>query len=161
MNTMLSRKEAERRRLRGIALLDQGCSQSEVARQLGVTPAAVSQWSKARRLGGDEALQAKLSTGRPPKLTDRQMKRLRKLLSRGPRRNGYATDLWTLQRVAELTQKHFGVTYDPSGVWHVLTRMGWSCQKPERRARERDEDAIAQWRKKDWPRIKKSQAGPP
>lgn len=58
--------------------------------------------------------------------------------------------------MAEVIEKRFGVRYDPSGVWHVLQRMGWSCQKPERRARERDEDAIVQWRKKDWPRIKKS-----
>jgi transposase len=60
-----------------------------------------------------------------------------------------------LARVVEVIRKHFGVTYDPSGVWHVLRRMGWTCQKPERRARERDEQAIAAWRKEDWPRIKK------
>lgn len=156
MNTTLSRKEAERRRWRGIALLDQGRSQSEVARTLGVTPAAVCQWARARRDGGDAALQAKPHPGRTPKLDKRQMERLGKMLLRGPRQHGYATELWTLSRVVALIRKHFGVTYDPSGVWHVMKRLGWSCQKPERRARERDEDAIVQWRKKDWPRIKKS-----
>jgi transposase len=55
-----------------------------------------------------------------------------------------------------MIEKHFGVRYDLSGIWHVLRRMGWSCQKPERQARERDEDAIAAWRKADWPRIKES-----
>ncbi len=54
-----------------------------------------------------------------------------------------------------MIRKHFAVTYDPSGVWHLLQRLGWSCQKPERRARERDEQAIATWYKKDLPRIKK------
>ena len=138
-----------------MTLLDQGRSQSEVARQVGVTPAAVSQWVKARREGGEEALLAKPHPGPTPKLNDRQLQRLEKMLRRGPRKQGYATELWTLKRVAQVIEKRFGVTYDPSGVWHVLHRMGWSCQKPERRARERDEEAIVQWRKKDWPRIKK------
>jgi len=142
--------------MRAMTLLDQGWSQAEVACELGVTRGAVSQWVKARREGGDEALRARPHPGPPPKLNDRQLKRLEKMLLRGPRQHGYPTELWTLQRVAEVIDKTFAITYDPSGVWHVLKRMGWSCQKPERRARERDEDAIVRWRKRDWPRIKKS-----
>ena len=153
-----SRKEAERRRLQAMALLDEGWSQSEVAAELGVTPSAVCQWVKDRRDGGDAALAAKPHPGPRPKLNKHQIARLEKMLLRGPRRHGYSTELWTCPRVAELIQKTFGVIYDPSGVWHLLTRMGWSAQKPERRARERDEDAIATWRKKDWPRIKKRAA---
>ena len=155
MNNQLSRKEAEQRRLKGVALLDQGWSQTEVASELGVTPAAVCQWAKAQRKGGDAALKARPAPGRPRKLTPKQLTRLEKLLLQGARRHGCATELWTLRRVAELIHKHFDVTYDPSGVWHVLRRMGWSAQKPERLARERDEDAIVQWRKQDWPRLKK------
>ena len=155
MTTPFSRKDAERRRLRAMTLLDQGRSQAQVARMLGVTHAAVSQWMKKRRQGGEAALRATPHPGPPPKLDARQRKRLETLLLRGARRNGYANELWTLARVGEVIAKHFGVTYDPSGVWHLLTRMGWSTQKPERRARERDEDAIVRWRKKDWPRIKK------
>lgn len=158
METSLSRMEAERRRFRAAALLDQGLSQAEVARQVGASPGAVSQWAKARRDGGDAALQAKPHPGPTPKLNDQQMTQLKDLLLQGPLEHGWPNELWTLSRVALLIQKHFGATYDPSGVWHVLNRMGWSCQKPESRARERDEDAIAQWRKSDWPRIKKSPA---
>ena len=61
-----------------------------------------------------------------------------------------------LARVAEVIAVHFGVQYHPGHVWKILQSMGWSCQKPERRARERDEKAIATWRQQDWPRIKKS-----
>ena len=136
-------------------MLDQGRSQAQVARELGVTPSAVCQWAKARRQRGDPALEPKPHTGRPPKLTARQLARLEMRLLRGPTKHGYATELWTLSRVAEVVAKHFGVTYDLSGVWHVLRRMGGSAQKPERRARERDEQAIATWRKKHWPRVKK------
>lgn len=151
-----SRKDAERRRLYAMTLLDQGWTQTQVANKLGVTPAAVCQWVRARRRGGDAALAAKPHPGPKPKLNALQMRQLEKRLLRGPRKNGYATDLWTLPRIAELIEHHFGVRYDPSGVWHVMNRMGWSAQKPERRARERDEDAVVTWRKKDWPRIKKS-----
>ncbi len=156
MDNTLSRKEAERRRMRAMTLLDDGLTQSQVARMLGVSYAAVSQWAKAKREGGGaKALKAKPHLGPKPKLNAKQFERLGKMLTQGPTKHGYATELWTLKRVAQLIEKHFGVHYDPSGVWHVLRRLGWSCQKPERRARERDEDAIATWRKKEWPRIKK------
>ena len=78
------------------------------------------------------------------------------MLLKGPAHFGYQTQLWTLERVAEVIGKTFDVTYDPSQVWRILMSLGWSCQKPESRARERDEKAIARWRKVDWPRIKKS-----
>jgi transposase len=155
MATILSRKEAEQRRLRAMTLLEQQFSQAEVASQLGVTQAAVSQWVRAYRRDGPEALKAKIHPGPKPKLDFRQLKRLERLLLEGPTRHGFATDLWTLPRIVELIRRTFGVHYDPSGVWHVLVRMGWSCQKPERRARERDEQAIETWRKNDWPNIKK------
>lgn len=151
-----SRKEAERRRLRAMALLDQGLSQGEVAVKVGVTPSAVSKWVKARQEGGEAALAAKPHPGPKPKLTQRQIARLEKMLLQGPRKHGHTTELWTVPRVTELIERTFGVVYDPSSVWHLLTRMRWSCQKPERRARERDDGAIAAWRKKDWPRLKKS-----
>jgi transposase len=123
---------------------------------LGVSPGAVSRWRQACERDGPEALKAKTHCGPKPKLTGKQCDKLTRLLLQGPQRHGYANDLWTLPRVAEVIVKRFGVRYDPSGVWHLLHRMGWSCQKPERRARERDEEAIAVWRKADWPRIKKS-----
>jgi len=150
-----SRKDAEQRRLQAMTLLEQGYCQSEVARQVGVTAGAVSQWVKACRRDGPDALKAKVHPGPKPKLSTRQMQRLQKLLLKGARDHGFATELWTLARIVEVIRKHFAVTYDPSGVWHLLRRMGWTCQKPERRARERNEQAIVAWRKENWTRIKK------
>jgi transposase len=80
------------------------------------------------------------------------------LLAAGPLRAGYRTDLWTLGRVAELIDGEFGARYHPAHVWKILTTLGWSCQKPERRAVERDEAAIARWKREAWPRIKKRRA---
>jgi transposase len=148
-------KEAERRRRQAAALLDQGWSQTQVARHFGVTVAAVCQWARVYRRDGPVGLKAGVHTGRPPRLTARQCDQLARLLLSGPQKHGYANALWTLPRIAAVIRRHFGVTYDPSGVWHVLHRLGWSCQKPERRARERDEKAIAHWRRHVWPHIKK------
>jgi transposase len=148
-------EELERRRRRAVALLDQGRGVREVAGMVGASPAAVTRWRQAYEKRGEAGLCAKAHPGRTPKLSLKQRRKLIRLLKLSPGQHGYRTELWTLKRVAEVIRKHFGVRYDPSGVWHVLRAMDWSCQKPERRARERDEKAIERWRKKDWPRIKK------
>ncbi len=139
-----------------MALLRKGHGVREVARMIGVAPISVSRWRDAYKAGGKNALTSKPVPGRPPKLSAAQSKRLIGLLKKGPRFHGYRNDLWTLARVAEVIRQRFKVNYDVSSVWHILRDMHWSCQKPERRARERDEAAISEWRKNDWPRIKKS-----
>ncbi len=88
-------------------------------------------------------------------MSEAQKRTLVSLLLKGALRAGYTTDLWTLGRVAALIDQQFGVRYHPSHVWKVLTALGWSCQKPERRAVERDEVAIARWKREAWPWIKK------
>jgi transposase len=145
----------ETRRLNALQLLKSGKNQTQVATELGVSPAAVSQWVKAARLGGKAALEAKPFSGRPKKLSDAQLQRLARMLSEGPSKHGFPTELWTLQRVAVLVRRKFGVTYDQSGIWHVLRRLNWTQQKPERQARERDEKVVQAWRSREWPRIKK------
>ena len=151
-----SAEELERRRRRGVALLLKEHGVREVARMVGVTPGAVVAWRKWYEKKGEPGLTAKPHPGRRAKLSVAQRSNLIRLLKKGPGAHGYKTDLWTLPRVAEVIHKQFGVRYDPSHVWRILNAMGWSAQKPERRARERDEDRIEYWRKKDWPRIKKS-----
>jgi len=149
-------QQLEQRRRKAIALLQGGHRVNETARLVGVTSGAISQWRKAYETQGEAFFQAHSPPGRPPGLSPKDKQKLEALLLKGARKNGYCTELWTLQRVAEVIEKHFGISYEPSSVWHILRQMGWSCQKPEKRARERDEDAVATWRKKDWPRIKKS-----
>ena len=137
-------------------MLQQGIGVCEVARRVGVWPGSVVRWRDAYRRAGQEGLRAKRHPGAKPKLAPQDRPELAELLLKGPLARGYPTDLWTLQRVAQMIEKHFGVRYHPSSVWRLLRGMGWTSQKPERRARERDEEAIARWRKEDWPRIKKS-----
>jgi len=155
MRTKGSAAELERRRRQAVALLNQGVKAAQAARALGVSGAAVTRWKQAYEERGEAGLAAKPHPGGQPRLTVAQRERLAKFLLQGPRRHGYRTELWTLERVAAVIAGKFGVQYHPCHVWKVLRGMGWSCQKPERRARERDEEAIRRWREDDWPRIKK------
>jgi transposase len=150
-----SAEHLQARRLRAIALLEEGCAQIDVARKLGVSRSAVSQWKQSHAQGGDDALLAKVHPGPTPKLSVKQRQRLLEYLKQGPRRHGWSTELWTLPRIAELVARKFGARYDQSGIWRLLRRLNWSCQKPERRAREHNQPAVDQWRRREWPRIKK------
>lgn len=147
--------ELEARRLRAIALLQEGHHVQEVARLVGVTREWVGRWRKTYQQLGKEGLQARPHHGPDPKMKQFQQRKLVNLLLKGPLACGYRTELWTLERVAQLIGKHFGVKYHPSHVWRILRNLRWSCQKPEQRARERDEEAIKEWREKRWPHIKK------
>ena len=136
-------------------MLQDGVPLSEVARHVGVWPGSVVRWRDAYERAGEEGLKAKRHPGRKPRLSAQERGRLGELLVQGPQAHGYRTQLWTLPRVAEVIEKEFGVSYHPGHVWRILRAMEWSCQKPERRARERDEEAIRRWRQKRWPHIKK------
>jgi transposase len=116
-------------------------------------------WRNARESGGEGALKVKTASGRPPKLTEKQRRSLEKILLKGPLATGYRTDLWTTARVAEVIERKFGVRYHRDHIGRLLGQMGWSHQKPERRASQRDEDRIADWVKNDWPRVKKTPKG--
>jgi transposase len=130
----------------------------EIADIFRVTPGAVSQWKKTWLETGTDGLKAKPKPGGVSRMTDEQRAELRELLVKGPRTNGFDTDLWTLPRIAALIDKHFDIQYESSHVSRILKKLGFSPQKPERRAREQDEEAVAAWRAKDWPRIKEKPA---
>ncbi len=151
-----SPKTLERPRRRAIALLAQGLTLSQVARRVQASVGSVYQWRQAWRTGGEEALAPKPVPGRPRTLTAQQGEQLVHILSQGARAHGFANELWTLRRIAAVMRVHFGVRYHPSHVWKVLRGLGWSCQVPERRAIQRDEQAMAQWKRYQWPAIQKS-----
>ena len=155
MLTLTSPAEREvRRRIAGQHLLE-GKSISEVARIVKASKSSVKKWKDTLDQGGLDALKAKPHPGRAPRLSAAQKRRLVSVLLRGAPAAGYRTDLWTSRRVAEVIKRKFGVRYHPGHVWKILRGLNWTCQKPEQRARERDEVAIQRWRRKKWPRIKK------
>lgn len=153
-----SPQELEHRRERAIALLEDGRPPVEVARMVGVDRRSVRRWKSAVRTHGRDAIRARPTPGRPPKLDEKDAERLRALLLKGARAAGYSTDLWTCPRVAQVIEARFGVNYHVDHVGRLLHSLGFSPQKPTKRALERNEDGIRQWVEKDWPRIKKRPA---
>jgi transposase len=151
--------ELEARRRRAAELLAQGTGTNEVARLIGCSTGSIHRWKKAIKKRGTDGLKAKPHLGPKSRLNGNDKRRLVALLKRGAVAAGYDNDLWTCRRVADLINNTFGVRYDPDHVWRILHSLGFSSQKPEHRARERDEKAIEDWRKKEWPRIKKTHGG--
>ena len=146
----------ERRRMRAVRLFEQGETQSSVARRLRVTRTTAMRWARAWHAAGRPALRAAGRAGRKPRLSSDQVDRVEQALLEGPLEFGYATELWTLPRVAAVIQRLTGVRYHPGHVWRVMRQLGWSLQKPTTRAKERDEEAIARWVKTTWPTLKKT-----
>ncbi len=136
-------------------LLAQGYSQARLARHLGVSRQCASRWFAAWQDGGADALQTIRQPGPRARLTQQQREQIATELLKGPEAHGYATPLWTLERIGELIERQTGVGYHPGHVWHLMRGMNWSCHKPERRAKERDEDAIARWLDEEWPALKR------
>lgn len=154
-----SPEELERRRERALELLREGLTPVEVARRVGVDRRSVRRWKAAHRQGGCQALKAKPAPGRPPLLDATDHAALQEILLKGAAAAGFATDLWTCRRVAEIIQRQFGVEYHIGHVSRLLRALGWSPQKPQRRAVERDEEAIQTWIDQKWPRVKKTPPG--
>ena len=154
-----SAQELERRRRRAVELLQQGLTPVEVARAIGCDRRSVRRWNAAFRAKGASALKARAAPGRPPRLDVKTKRKLEKVLLRGAVAAGFPTDLWTCPRVAQVVEERFGITYHVDHVGRLLHGLGWSPQKPQRRAIERDEEEIRRWVKHEWPGIKKKPRG--
>ena len=151
-----SPEHLECRRLQAWKLLREGFGPVEVARKLGVDRRSVRRW---RALGEHKQLAARPAVGRPAKLSEAQRERLVGHLLDGALACGFATPLWTCPRIAELIRRRFRVGYHASHVGRLLRTLGFSPQKPERQARERDEEAIQGWVRNTWPQVKKTPRG--
>ena len=138
---------------------EEGWLQQDIAKALGVSEGAVSQWMKRGRAGGIEALKAHPSPGVKPKLSAEQKAQLPILLAKGAEAYGFRGDVWTASRVAEVIEHTFGVRYHRDHVGRLLREAGWSRQKPVERASQRNEEAITEWYEERWPAIKKTVGG--
>ncbi len=150
--------ELERRRLRAIELLQRDTPVHVVAERLGVDRRSVRRWKRAYRRQGLAGLRARPASGRPPKLTVAQRRRLARLVVAGPEAAGYRTSLWTCRRIADLIRQHFQVVYHPDHVGRLLRACGFSPQRPQPRAKERDDRRVRDWILRDWARVKKPSA---
>ena len=150
-----SPEQLQRRRERAIELLQQGHQPVEVARRLGVDRRSVRRWKAAYNKEGMQGIRAKPASGRPPRLDAKQREKLKRLLLKGAVESGFSTDLWTCPRIAKVIEARFGVRYHVDHIGRLLRSLGWSPQKPQRRAKERDEGEIQRWVQEEWPRIRR------
>ena len=148
-------QQLQKRRERAIELLKAHKSPADVARAVSASRSSVSRWLCSFKTHGRTGLRAQRIPGRPAGLSAQQKQQLERQLLKGPLAAGYKTDLWTLRRIGKLIQRSFRVHYHPGHVWKILRALGWSCQKPERRATQRDEAAIAHWKRYVWPQIRR------
>lgn len=150
-----SREAKEQRRFKAAQLFKKGIRQAEVARRLGVTPAAAHGWYHTWKEHGMRGLRSRGVPGFPSSLTEQHRRKLKTAILHGARTFGYDTDLWTLERIAVVMRRVTGTSFGTAWTWHIVTQLGFTCQKPIRRSRERDEQAIRRWHRTTFPRLKK------
>ena len=145
-------EQLQKRRQRALELVRRGTSPKEIAVQLGVNERSVRRWHQEQKQAKKKS---ERSLGKPAYLSKDQIKRLEQELLQGAYAHGYSEDYWTLDRIGHVIWDLFKTRYTPSGVWRLLDRMGWSCQKVQRLAIQRNDEVIVNWNLRVWPRIKK------
>lgn len=151
----LSREAREKRRLKAARLFKKGVAQADVARKLRVSTAAVANWHTAYAQGGAKALRSKGKTGFPSRLTEKKKQRFKKAILQGPLSHGYQTNLWTLPRLSAVMKKVAGVKFSEVWTWKIVRELGFTPQKPQVKAAQRNEAAIAGWCANTLPGLKK------
>lgn len=154
MRTKGASDELEHRRQLAVQSYLEGDSADEIAEFLGISSRSLWRWLASFRDRGPEGLRARPVPGRPRKLTVTQEKIVLRWLRGSPTEHGFATELWTATRLAQLIEEEFGIRFNPRALSAWLKGRGFTPQKPERIPRERDPGSIAAWLASDWPRIK-------
>jgi len=149
------REKLEQRRLKAAKLFEKGVTLADIAHKLKVDPSNVSRWYAKWKKHGIAGLKSKGKPGPESKLTPTDINNIQKSLLKSPTEFGFQTEFWTLPLISELIKKLTGIKYHPGYLWWFMTRLGWTCKKPEIVSKNRDEKKVQYWIKKTWPRIKK------
>lgn len=148
-------EQLETRRRIAVNMLENGFTVQETAENVRASERSVRRWRKANDDQGPEGLSAQKAPGPTPRLSEKQRRQLAEILDRGAKASGFATDLWTCGRVTKVIRNQFAVDYHSGHVSRIMHDIGFTRQKPERRAKERNDATAQQWRERDWPRIKR------
>ena len=143
--------EAAKKRLRAGRMLQKGKGCAEVPLVVGVARQTVYTWKGLLDEGGIDALRAVPGRGRPAQLDEGQLASVRAAILQSPTEHGFGTELWTLKRIGAVIERLHGVRFSQGPVWRILGSLGFSPQKPEKRAIERNDDAVRRWKRSTWP----------
>lgn len=147
-------------RRQAVARVLNGQTQTAIAQTIGVHPVTVAKWMARHRASGEAGLAAQPTPGRPRYLTPDQERQVKAWLTQKPTEHGFRTDLWSARRIVDLIRRHFDVTFHPASLRRWLRDRGYTPQRPAKKVRQRNDDAIAGWVKTDWPRIQKKRRRP-
>src|SRR5215471_580744 len=150
----LNHATLEAMRERAVQRVQEGESPEDVARILGINRSTMYNWLAQYRRGGWGALKAKPLFGRPPKLDGKKLQWIYDAVTQSPLQMKFEFALWTREMVAALIKRKFNITLSLASVGRLLAQLGITCQKPLRRALERNETLVQKWLKQDYPRIK-------
>jgi transposase len=153
--SLLSRQEKENRRLKAGKLFEKGLTRAEVSRKLNASEVAVGIWYESWEKQGLVGLKSKGHPGFESKLTEEDRDKIKNAILKGARANGFANDLWTLSRIAKTIKKIAGHSFGHTWTWQIVLSLGFTCQKPQTRNKERNEKAIKNWKMKTFPELKK------
>ena len=151
--------EAAKKRVKAGRLLLAGKGCAEVALAVGVARQTIYTWKRLLDDGGIDALRGVPERGRPAQLDDQQLASVRTAILQNPTAHGFGTELWTLKRVGAVIERLHGVRFSQTQIWRILGSLGFSPQKPEKRAIERDDDGVRAWKRRTWPALKKKPTG--
>lgn len=145
----------ERRRYKAIGMHNKGLSQYRIAKKLGVSFEAVSKWVEIYKDKGLKGLKTKGKPGPKAQISKNDLKKLRRCILNGPKKMGYDTDVWTLSRISRAIKDISKVSIKTTQTWRVVISLGFSCQKPKVRSKQRNEAIIKEWRLRKFPELKK------
>ena len=147
--------EATRKRVRAGRLLQKGKRPAEIALDVGVARQTLYAWKAIFDEGGIDALRAVPLRGRPAQLDAKQLDEVRRAVLQKPTEHGFGTELWTLKRVGVVIKRMHGIKFSLTQTWRILGSLGFSPQKPDKRAIERNDDGVRKWKRYKWPAPKK------
>lgn len=146
----------EAMRMRAVRQIQDGEHPELIAAALGLNRSTVYGWLLRYRREGWDGLKAKPLAGRPPKLNARALQWIYKTVTgKNPLQLKFEFALWTREMIAKIIYDRFKVKLSRQSVGRLLAQLGITCQKPLHQAIERDEASVAQWLKKEYPKIKK------
>lgn len=150
----INRDVLEHLRIQAIRLWKKGKTVEEISDFFGVTLGAIYKWIKIYKLKGLKALKRRKAPGAMPKLSKEELKKLLKVLTKSPDEYGYGTQLWDCKKVGKIIQDKFNKKIHNTNIWRLLKKLGFSYQKPEKIALQKDSKKVKMWIKQEWPKIK-------